>query len=65
MGFLAQSGKMVIDEVQRVPDLVSYVQAAVDESGVAGRFILTGGHRFGLTEAVDVHYLESTYLNSK
>lgn len=52
VGFLSRSGKMVIDEVQRVPDLVSYVQDAVDESGEAGRFVLTGGHRFGLTEAV-------------
>lgn len=43
---------MIVDEIQRVPDLVSYVQAAVDEIGGEGRFILTGNHRFRLTDVV-------------
>ncbi len=30
-GFLAQSKKMVIDEVQRVPELFSYIQVIVDD----------------------------------
>ena len=42
----------VIDEVQRAPDLTSYLQEVVDEDPTAGRFVLTGSQHFGLTEAV-------------
>lgn len=51
-GFLAQSERTVIDEVQHVPDLVSYIQGIVDRSGRTGQFILTGGYRFSLTDMV-------------
>lgn len=42
----------VIDEVQRVPELLSWIQAAVDSDRRAGRFILTGSHSFDLMGAV-------------
>ena len=42
----------VIDEVQRAPDLTSYLQGEVDENPTPGRFVLTGSQHFGLTEAV-------------
>ena len=42
----------VIDEVQRAPDLTSYLQEVVDEDPTPGRFVLTGSQHFGLTEAV-------------
>ena len=42
----------VIDEVQRAPDLTSYLQEVVDEDPQPGRFILTGSQHFGLSEAV-------------
>lgn len=51
-GFLSRSKAIIVDEIQRVPDLVSYIQGLVDESGRPGRFILTGGHQFGLTDVV-------------
>lgn len=51
-GFLSRSKAMIVDEIQRVPDLVSYIQGLVDESGGPGRFILTGGHQFGMTDVV-------------
>ena len=51
-GFLSRSKAMIVDEIQRVPDLVSYIQGLVDESGGPGRFILTGGHQFRLTDVV-------------
>ena len=35
----------IIDEVQRVPDLLSYIQVKVDESGKNGQYILTGSHQ--------------------
>ncbi len=43
VGFLAGlSGPVVIDEVQRVPDLLLAVKAAVDRDRTPGRFLLTG-----------------------
>ena len=42
----------VIDEVQRAPDLTSYLQEEVDRDPTPGRFVLTGSQHFGLSEAV-------------
>jgi len=52
-GFLAQHGAAaVIDEVQRVPELLSYLQGEVDADPAPGRFILTGSANIGLLQAV-------------
>lgn len=52
-GFLREhSDGAVLDEVQRAPDLFSYLQEEVDERPEPGRFILTGSQHFGLTEAI-------------
>ncbi len=52
-GFLRElRNGAVIDEVQRAPGLMSYLQEEVDERPVPGRFVLTGSQHFGLTEAV-------------
>lgn len=42
----------VIDEVQRAPELTSYLQEEVDRDPAPGRFVLTGSQHFGLSEAV-------------
>ena len=42
----------VLDEIQRVPDLLSWIQVLVDEDKTPGRFILTGSHSFELMGAV-------------
>ncbi len=42
----------VIDEVQRVPDLLSYLQTEVDQDPRAGRFILTGSANLALLQSV-------------
>jgi len=34
----------VLDEIQRAPDLLSYIQGTVDDDPRPGRFILTGSH---------------------
>jgi predicted AAA+ superfamily ATPase len=48
-GFLKQYGKnVVLDEIQRVPQLLSYIQTIVDENNKPGQFILTGSNHFGL-----------------
>ena len=52
-GFLEQySAGVILDEVQRVPELFSYLQTHVDASGKKGRFILTGSHNYLLQEKV-------------
>jgi predicted AAA+ superfamily ATPase len=48
-GFLAENGKYVIfDEVQRVPELFSYLQTKVDEDQIMGQYILSGSQNFHL-----------------
>jgi uncharacterized protein len=42
----------VIDEVQRLPELLSDIQAIVDERQIKGDFILTGSQQFGLIDSV-------------
>ena len=52
-GFLQRYIKRVIfDEVQRVPELFSYLQGLVDEDPTPGRFILTGSHQLMLHEKI-------------
>lgn len=50
--FRAFPAPAIIDEAQRVPELLSRIQARVDESGEAGQFILTGSHQPILRAAV-------------
>src|SRR5215213_2700185 len=42
----------VIDEVQRVPQIFSYLQGLVDEDPRPGRFLLTGSQNLALVDAV-------------
>ncbi|SCA64189.1 Uncharacterized protein Mb2031c [Chlamydiales bacterium SCGC AG-110-P3] len=42
----------VLDEIQRCPVLLSYIQVIVDESGQKGMYILTGSLQLELHEAV-------------
>lgn len=51
-GFLARDGGMIIDEVQRVPALLSVIQTIVDADPRPGRFILTGSQVFALSAAI-------------
>jgi predicted AAA+ superfamily ATPase len=52
-GFLANLGDAaVLDEVQRLPELLSYVQVEVDARPKPGRFILTGSANFALLDSV-------------
>lgn len=51
--FLAQfTGKVIFDEIQRVPELLSYLQVAVDSRGENGLYVLTGSHQLALREAI-------------
>jgi len=52
-GFLAEySHEAIIDEVQHVPELFSYLQNDIDARPDPGRFILTGSQHFGLTQSI-------------
>jgi uncharacterized protein len=42
----------IIDEAQRVPELFSYLQATIDNSGKNAQFILTGSNNFLLQQSI-------------
>ena len=44
--------RTIIDEIQRVPQLLSYIQVLVDQEQEKGRFVLTGSHQLQLREAI-------------
>jgi hypothetical protein len=52
-GFLSRAGKgIILDEIQRVPDLFSYIQILVDENRQPGRWIFTGSQNFLLMHQI-------------
>ena len=52
-GFLDQfSGGAILDEVQRTPELLSYIQGIVDEHQIPGEFILTGSYQSELRHGI-------------
>ena len=52
-GFLSDYAKgAILDEIQRTPQLFSYLQTAVDTRNKAGSFILTGSQHFLLQENI-------------
>ncbi len=53
IGFLKQYPQgLIVDEAQYAPDLFSYIQVEVDQSGLNGRYILTGSQNFLLMEKI-------------
>jgi uncharacterized protein len=51
--FLAQfPNGAVLDEVQRTPDLASYLQPLIDRDARLGRWILTGSQNFALLQTI-------------
>ena len=52
-GFLSNYPQgAVIDEIQRVPELFSYLQQILDETSANGLFILTGSNNFLLQQSI-------------
>ena len=52
-GFLeTRKSAVIIDEAQRVPDLLSYIQTKTDRERKKGQFILTGSNQFLLEEKI-------------
>ncbi|HOI00891.1 MAG TPA: AAA family ATPase, partial [Bacteroidales bacterium] len=44
--------KIIIDEVQRMPELLSYIQVEADRQRINGQFILTGSQSLLLSEKI-------------
>ena len=52
-GFLSQlGGGAILDEIQRVPELLSYLKVLADEAGRNNLFVLTGSEQFRLSDAI-------------
>ena len=52
-GFLKSfPAPVIFDEIQRVPELLSYIQTIVDQDKSCGQYILTGSHQPLLNEGV-------------
>ena len=52
-GFLSTyPDKTIIDEVQRVPDLFSYIQTHIDIANKEGMYMLAGSHNFLLMQSI-------------
>ncbi|KKT72685.1 MAG: hypothetical protein UW69_C0084G0003 [Microgenomates group bacterium GW2011_GWA2_44_7] len=48
-GFIGQiEGPAILDEIQYVPELLSYIKSSIDENRAAGKWLLTGSQNFAL-----------------
>ena len=53
-GFLRKhDGGAIFDEIQRAPELISYIQEIVDDRKQAGQFVLTGSQQFRVSNAIN------------
>jgi uncharacterized protein len=50
--FLAMSKTMIIDEIQRAPDIFSYIQTITDITGLTGQFVISGSQSFLLNQHI-------------
>lgn len=63
-GFLNQfQGGVILDEVQRTPQLFSYIQALSDASPKPGQYILSGSQNFLLLEQISQSLAGRTVVN--
>lgn len=53
LAFLAQyNDKVILDEIQRVPELFSYLQVKVDADKKMGQYVLTGSQHFLMLQSI-------------
>lgn len=51
--FLKEYGShCILDEIQRVPSLFSYIQTKVDNQNEMGQYVLSGSHNFNLMKSI-------------
>lgn len=53
---------VIIDEIQKFPELLSYLQVIVDEQKKMGQFILTGSQQLALNESISQSLVGRTAL---
>lgn len=51
-GILSENGDWIIDEVQNMPELLSFIHGMIEDNPKPGRFILSGSQNLLLLEAV-------------
>jgi len=62
-GFIDEyNSGVIIDEVQNVPELFSYIQGVVDGNDQTGQFILTGSQNFLLLERISQSLAGRVYI---
>ncbi len=49
---IGSGNKLIIDEIQEVPELASYIQAEVDEQKINSQYVLTGSQNFQISQTV-------------
>lgn len=49
---LGSKEKIAVDEIQRFPELLSYIQAEVDEQKIDSQFVVTGSQNFSISEKI-------------
>ena len=50
--FSTYPAPVILDEIQRAPSLLSYMQTLVDETGKCGQYVLTGSNNLMLLESI-------------
>ena len=55
---------VILDEVQRVPELLSYIQGIVDDHNAPGQFILSGSQQFNLMSGITQSLAGRTALHT-
>ena len=50
--FAAHPAPVILDEIQRVPDLLSWIQVYTDVSGLKGPYVLAGSNQSALSASV-------------
>lgn len=62
-GFLeTHKPPVILDEIQKTPELFSYIQEKVDISGKTGQYIITGSQNFTLNEKISQTLAGRIYL---
>lgn len=49
---LGTGKRFIIDEIQKMPELLSYIQVEVDERKIDGQFVITGSQNFAIAEGI-------------
>lgn len=60
----AYSCRIIIDEIQQVPELLSYLQTHIDSVNESGMYVLTGSHNFLLMQSISQSLAGRTALLS-